>query len=150
MDLNKLFDIYNKKYFNGELEKIEVFWNNRIYRTIGRYISYKDNKKQGRMEISRKYIDYYPEEIKNILVHEMIHHKFPKEKHSYKFKKEMNRLNNNFEELNIKIRSDKNIPGKYVYICSKKGCSFRSERNRKIDLEKYVCSKCGSKIIEII
>lgn len=147
MDLNNLFDIYNKKYFENKLEKIDIVWNNRIYRTIGRYIKYRDNKIKPRIEISKKYIEYYPEEITNILVHEMIHHKYPEEKHSKIFIKEMNRLNIEFEELNIRIKSNQSIPGKYKYICSNKKCNSKTERNKKVNLERYVCGKCGSKIL---
>ncbi len=148
IDLNTLFDILNEKYFNNELEKIEVNWNNRIYRSLGRYIRYFDNRKPI-IEISSKYIEYKPEELENILVHEMIHHKYPDEKHGKYFIDEMNSLNNKFEELDIEIKSDNPLPGKYYYKCENANCNTVFNRNRKIDTSKYICSKCRSGLILI-
>lgn len=159
-DLNILFDKCNEKYFEGGLEKVDVVYNGRLKRTLARYkYSYMINEREEKIiknkpiiEISKKYAQRHPDQLVNILVHEMIHHKYPFDKHSKRFKNEMERLNKNFRELKIEVKSNQPLEADYSYRCSNKNCPNyykRLERYKKMTI-KYRCSACLSPIEEII
>ena len=159
-DLNILFDKCNEKYFEGGLEKIDVVYNGRLKRALARYkYSYMINERGEKIiknkpiiEISKKYAQLHPDQLVNILVHEMIHHKYPFDNHSKRFKYEMERLNKNFRELKIEVKSNQPLEADYSYRCSNKNCPNyykRLERYKKMT-GKHRCLACLSPIEEII
>jgi len=159
-DLNNLFDRCNEKYFDNSLEKIDVIYNGRLKRTLARYkYSYIVNERGEKIiknkpviEVSKNYAQAYPDQLINVLVHEMIHHKYPFDNHSKRFKNEMERLNKNFKELKIEVRSNQALKADYSYRCSNANCPNyhkRIERYRKMT-GKHRCSACLSPIEEVV
>lgn len=122
-DINELYDYCNKSYFNNELPKAPVSWSAKMKSILGLAI-YKNQPKDGehyRIRISAQIKDDKKLVI-STLAHEMIHilqyqerhngnhsaldHNMPKSSiynngHGPFFYKEMDRLNNNYQELSV-------------------------------------------------
>lgn len=136
--LKETFKKYNEKYFNNRVQPVFLAWNNRTTKTLGtcRYI----NDEPYKIEVSSKYVKQYPEELKNILVHEMIHVLYPKDSHGELFRKEMNRLNKEFPELDIRVFANNlKVYWKYKYNCSI--CGQNGTTARKLPSH-AVCGNC--------
>lgn len=109
-DLLKRFDEYNKLYFDGELRKIKIkLVHSRD--VVGEFI-HKMNKgtntfRKKEIQIAEN-VDWTESDLKSTLVHEMIHYKLAREGrfgpvvHGKYFKREMRRLNKNYD-LNIHV-----------------------------------------------
>ena len=95
-------------------------------------------------------MEKYPEEIDNVLLHEMIHAYlntigFPKEHHGARFKKWMRKLNS--YGFNVTVYNENSFTTKkYKYAIQCKGCGVidKGVRKLKYDLNAYQCVVCGS------
>ena len=69
-----MFEEYNEKYFGGKLGYCKILLVNRPYGTYGSYMTFK-NKRLGRYGyiVINKGKMHDMEEVKNTLIHEMIH-----------------------------------------------------------------------------
>jgi len=63
-----MFAQFNYAYFDGEIPTHEISYNNRFSNVAGR-ITYKPPK----IELSRKHLRERPEQLRDTLLHEMIH-----------------------------------------------------------------------------
>ena len=113
--IEKKFREYNKEYFNNELPPL-IFELMKSYKLCGQF-SYRKMDNKGRMkspkiEISC-YYDWNEEDLKNVLVHEMIHyylaykHIDEKLTHGDDFKKTAEQFNKKYN-LNITEKIDCN------------------------------------------
>lgn len=147
-ELIKLYDECNKKYFNNELNRsgVRVEWSNRMTTVAGTHHWQMIDGKMvtTRIALSRPYHERETDDIRNTLVHEMIHQKYPANGHGEKFQKEMERLNQ-FPELNIEQYSRGRAVVNYVYGCNE--CTNEWERSNRMDTSRYRC-ECGG-IIEL-
>lgn len=134
--LKERFNQYNEKYFNGKVPEVKLEWNNRFTSTAGR-CWYNGEMEPYKIEISSKYVKMYPNEFKNIMIHEMIHVLYPEKEH-VKFKEVAKRLNEEFEELNITLYNKEHY-WRYKYQCLSCGNSFTTAR--KIH-KNHVCGYC--------
>lgn len=142
----------NKKYFNGELpDNVKFDWSERMTSKAGHCKVLKNNKAKKiisyEIVLSSPYHRKYDEkEALNTLIHEMIHVKHPGEHHGYKFKQEMERLNNEFD-LEIGMYSKGRAVVNYKYTC--KECDKVYERtNRITEYWLYTCGVCKGKLTE--
>lgn len=141
VDLYKLYDKYNKKYFNDELPKskdVTIKWSKRLISYAGR--CWKDKKL---IKMSVDYHRKFPEQIKNTLVHEMIHLLY--KGHGKDFRLKMYKINNIEGEDIVKRHSDEKANIKYVGYCMNHGDigtrSIAPKRNTE-----YYCKKCEGRI----
>ena len=95
-DFTWVYHDYNKKYFNGRLKNLEVFFQkfskNKEKTNYGHTLI---SKKDGAIGIVlNKRIKGWHEVCKTVVLHEMIHVRFPYDPkvHGNKFKKERRRL----------------------------------------------------------
>lgn len=163
-DLPKLKHQLSKEYFDKEnyvkLSSCGISWNNRFRGATAGVARFgtKNGIEYKNIEISSKYISAFPDQLKTIMLHEMIHIIFDaNEKHGLNFKSEMNRINNQLEceghpyRISVHISRDKMMPKiyKYSYRCSDCGQIYNRVR-KSIDIKKFVCGKCRGKLVEIL
>lgn len=90
-DLQLMFAQFNYAYFDGEIPTHEISYNNRFSNVAGR-ITYKPPK----IELSPKHLRGKPEQLRETLLHEMIHAwLFARNEnpgHTAKFKRKMREL----------------------------------------------------------
>jgi len=68
--LNRLYERLNQRRWAGQLPKIPVRWSRRMHAIAGKYW----RAKQGwEIVLSLPYHERFPQEVENILKHEMIH-----------------------------------------------------------------------------
>jgi hypothetical protein len=73
-DIKVRFDEYNKKYFDGILTPCKYHVNKRKMAPLGLYNpSFKNGKIIGHIWIIY-YVDWTEEDLREVIVHEMIHH----------------------------------------------------------------------------
>lgn len=89
--LKRIFKKLNKKYFNGELETPTFEWSTRMVYISGICITGGINGSI--IRLSKDYIMEHPDDLENVLVHEMIHLIPHARNHSEGFKKELKRVN---------------------------------------------------------
>ena len=71
------FDEYNKRYFNGELPKIEMEVNNELGKIWGRFVYYTqlEEKMITPIKIQLNMKELRDEQVfRNVLIHEMVHY----------------------------------------------------------------------------
>lgn len=113
IDLQKEFDKYNKELFNGELNVINLKWENN--KNSGARVISKLDKSTGKYYIDylgvSNYFDYDYEIFKNVFIHELIHVYILQKNiqdyggsHGIIFKKYMNEINK--KGYNIQIEMD--------------------------------------------
>lgn len=148
-DLKVLYDECNKEIFNNSLPRfVNIQWSNRLTRVAGQ-CAVKIRRKNGLKEyeffikLSTHYNERFPNELKKTIVHEMIHVLYPNEGHGYNFKREMHRINKEFN-LDITVYSSGRAKVCYIYKC--KGCYKEYETTKYYNVEKIRCSKCHSDI----
>lgn len=129
-DLKALYNYYNKKYFNCELPRnTEVFFNSRL-RSAGGWCMDQDRT----LCLSTDYISKYPEEVDNVMLHEMIHIRV--HSHNESFSREMARIRDIGGDV---TRYTKKRTRKYIVRCT--GCGSEFRRSKLIPDSSY-CSKC--------
>ena len=153
----KMAEAYFPKEVRKRLLECDISWNNRFRgATAGVAKFRKENGSEYRsIEISSKYIKQYPDQLKSIMLHEMIHIVLEiGENHGKNFKIEMNRINKQLElegdhsRVSVRISEDKRLPRdyKYTYFCRKCGQIYNRVR-KPIDLKRNVCGRCYGKLV---
>lgn len=150
VQLKLAYNQYNKEIFNDRLPRnVCVYWSNRMTADAG-VARWKYKRGTGELfdihiGLSVPYHHKYPNEIKDTLVHEMIHILHPKEGHGMWFHFEKDRINRE-HNMNITVYSTghaterKKQKRKYIYACKKCGQEFPRVRRDKND---YKYSECG-------
>ena len=145
VELKKIYNYWNKKAFNGELKKhMPILWSSRMTSGAG-YYSYSWKTELGvkhfydeKIQLSTHYAERFPEDVLNVIVHEMIHVRLPNETHGPGFKAMAKELS---ERFGLTIRVYSHGAGKidYIYACDR--CEKTFERSRRMDVSRYRC-KC--------
>ena len=127
-DLNRMFNIYNRQYFNGRLPRVKVKYSQRMLVAGGYYPREKE------IRISEKYHRIFPDEVYDTLKHEMIH--IIHFKHDAAFKKIA-------KKIGASVRANEHpslrLPPKYVYICP--NCFTEYPRRKRLRMAS--CGKCS-------
>lgn len=127
------------KYFNKPFLH-KAIYNSRLRTTGGRYLLKTHN-----IEVNPKYLAKFGQnEIEGIVKHELCHYHLHIEGRGYKHG------DRDFKELLHLTGAPRYCSAlevdKYFYICSKCGLEYR--RKRKINIDKYRCSKCLGLILK--
>lgn len=141
--LQKLVEQISSEYFEKPFCH-KAYFNNRLRTTGGRYLLNNHN-----IEINRKYYEQHGlEELIGIIKHELCHYHLHIEGKGYRHR------DRDFKDLSKKVNAPRfctpltdaqNITNRiYIYECQV--CSQTFIRRRKINLERYVCGRCGGKI----
>ncbi len=149
MELQLLYAEFNRLYFNNELPHgVPVYWNSRLVKTGGRAfrLQFKPNPKTGmtgtkkiqEIQIASNRKKMGMDDVKGVLLHEMVHIKHPGEGHGYVFKAELARLNRTYG-LNVTRFCESANEAPYVYHCPQCGKEFGY--TRKIKTTRY-CRAC--------
>lgn len=105
--LIKRYNLFNYLYFNSDLQKkIDIEISDKLSSKVGLcYFYMVDNKiiSVHKIVISKWLIDNFPDEVDNVLLHEMVHMKVGHTKHNKEFKYQMNILNSLYGR-NIKLK----------------------------------------------
>lgn len=148
MELKRMYKEFNESYFNNELPKyVDVEWSSRLTSNAGihkKKINYVTNEVEEIIRLSTHYHKKNPQDIIDTLVHEMVHVKYPRDKHGSKFINEMKRLNREYG-LNIRVYSSERALVKYKYIC--KECGKTYDRSRRLG-SGYRCGVCRGGLVE--
>lgn len=126
-ELSRLYNQLNEKHFGGKLPQAAVDWSTRL-RIAG---NCRPDKRDIRLSV--RYHTYYPEEITNTLLHEMLHLVYPK--HNISFCRAA-------EKLGVTIHC-REYPGlhprsRLTYICPQ--CRTVYYRQKRADIS---CGKCS-------
>lgn len=151
-ELKQLYNECNLKYFNGELPfDISVSWSEKMLTSGARCLSttlrsakhvrpsWSVTLSNIRVAGNRRKVPR--EELVAILVHEMIHVKYPGDGHNYVFHQEMKRLNSLFN-LRVVLKCGSVEEDPYVYVCMSCGKEYRTAG--KMRTVKY-CPRCYGK-----
>lgn len=150
-ELKRRYKEFNSKYFYNKLpQSMRIVVNPRFKTVAGQFTFYRKEPYRNNISLATKYIEMYPEEVDDTLIHEMIHAYlyelgYWKEGHGARFKQEMRRLNN--LGCNITIYNENSFSTKkYNYALQCMGCGLLSKGVRKLkyDLHYYRCSICNS------
>lgn len=129
----------SESYF-GKTFQHQASFNNRLRTTGGRYLLRTHN-----IEVNYKYLERFgEEELIGIIKHELCHYHLHIEGKGYKHG------DRDFKELLIKTGSPRYCSSleevKHLYICTK--CALEYKRKRRINTDKYRCSKCSGRILK--
>lgn len=142
IDLYKMYDEVNEKYFNSRLidsNRLTIKWSTRQTKIAG-----SCNRKTQTIKLSVPYHKKFPQEIILTLAHEMIH--LLAKGHGYGFKAELSRLNGlglPVRRYSLERATEKKL--RWEYNCSNPACSNHFFRARKVPLNR-VCGKCRSRL----
>lgn len=128
VELQKIFDCLNWKYFNGRLPKVKLEWSSRM-RAAGKFYLGCNL-----IRLGRKYHEYYPRDVEDTMKHEMIHILYPD--HGKHFKAEAKRVG---ASMHAKDFPGGRSPHKYIYICPV--CGEKYYRHRY--LRAASCGRCA-------
>ncbi|MBY5033825.1 SprT family protein [Streptococcus gallolyticus] len=120
----------------------EVFWNNRLRSTGGRFFP-----KDGHLDFNRKLLDQFGlETFRKIVRHELCHYHLYFEKKGYKHgDREFKELLRRVDGLRYAPSLPSNKENIHHYHCQV--CGQVYTRKRRIDLKKYRCGKCRGQLI---
>lgn len=141
------FRVLNELYFDGLFPNdLKISLSRRLYRKAGICLFQVINGTVRPIEIrlSSKYLELYPDDLENVLLHELIHLKLGHINHDNSFVEELQRLNKKYG-LHIRVKGK---PLFFKYGCKICGKEYLVCEKIK-DLSSYVCSVCFSKIEEI-
>jgi predicted SprT family Zn-dependent metalloprotease len=127
-ELQRMFDIYNREYFDGRLPKVKIKYSKRMLVAGG----YFPQKKE--IRISEKYHTYFPDEVYDTLKHEMIH--LIHFRHNAAFKKTARRIG---ASLRANDHPALRRPPRYIYICPH--CFTEYPRNKRLRMAS--CGRCS-------
>ncbi|ARK28623.1 SprT family protein [Halalkalibacter krulwichiae] len=144
--LQKLVECISEEYFKIPFLH-EATFNNRLRTTGGRYLLRSHN-----IEINPKQLIYFGKDaLVGIIKHELCHYHLHLQGKGYQHR------DNDFKDLMMKLgapRFCETIPGtknsttsNHRYQCTV--CGLEYNRKRKIDIRRYVCGKCKSKLKKI-
>ncbi|MCP4567278.1 MAG: hypothetical protein GY841_06840 [FCB group bacterium] len=127
-DLYRMFDIYNKQYFDGRLPQVKITYSKRMLVAGGYYPSKRE------IRLSIKYHTLFPDEVYDTLKHEMIH--IIHFKHNAVFKKTARRIG-----ASIRANEHPSLrrPPKYIYVCP--GCLTEYPRHKRLRMAS--CGRCS-------
>lgn len=152
IDLEKMYISLNEEMFKGKLpNNVKVLWSARMTSNAA-VCKYKVDYTSGiavrtpvEIRVSKPYHKRFPQELKETLVHEMIHVKYPYDGHGEEFNREMDKLNKKFN-LGIRKFASGRAVVNFIYTCKK--CEQKYERLRKInEYYNYRCT-CGGELNE--
>ena len=126
-DLQRMYDIYNREYFDGKLPPAKIRYSKRMLVAGG----YFPQKKE--IRISEKYHTYFPDEVYDTLKHEMIH--LIHFKHDAAFKKMARRIG---ASLRANEHPALRRPPRYLYICPHCNTAFKVDEAGYADILKQV------------
>lgn len=147
IELKALYNRYNYEIFNNQLPtNVGVEWSSNMHVTAGICKSrVVHGERLFRISLSSSYHSIN-DELKDTLVHEMIHVKYPKHGHDSYFLNEAHRINTAFG-LNIGVYAHGEVQYKYLYECAE--CSQKYERMKRINTDRAVCGVCRGKLLLI-
>jgi len=124
--LDRLFELYNRKYFDGALPPVTIEYSDRMMAAGAYFPSRK------LIRIGRKYHTLFPGELTDTLKHEMIHIRHFK--HDAAFKAEAERLG-----ASVRAKSHPSLrkPPRYVYTCP--NCKRDYPRQKRLRM-----ASCGT------
>jgi predicted SprT family Zn-dependent metalloprotease len=127
-ELRRMFDIYNREYFDGELPRVKINYSKRML-VAGGY--FPDRKE---IRISVKYHTVFPDEVYDTLKHEMIH--IVHFKHDAAFKRMARRIG-----ASIRANDHPTLrrPPRYVYSCPH--CFAEYPRQKRLRMAS--CGQCS-------
>ncbi|MHC0039672.1 SprT family protein [Pseudoneobacillus sp. C159] len=147
-ELQKLVEDISLTLF-GKTFRHQASFNSRLKTTGGRYLLQSHN-----IEINKRYLEQLGEqELVGIIKHELCHYHLHLEKKGYKhqdqdFKRLMQKVGAPRFCQQLPERPTTNRSKKlYVYTCT--GCSLVFKRKRAVNIKKYVCGKCKSKLKQL-
>lgn len=135
------------KYFNRPFLHLATF-NNRLKTTGGRYLLKTSNIELNKLYYQEHGID----ELKGIILHELCHY------HLHLMKKGFKHEDKDFKDLLKKVGAPRyckpltsikkrTVSYKYKYQCS--GCGQTFLRKRKVDIKRFVCGICKSRLKQL-
>jgi predicted SprT family Zn-dependent metalloprotease len=127
-DLERMFDIYNREYFDGKLPKVKIRYSKRML-VAGGYFPQKRE-----IRISEKYHTYFPDEVYDTLKHEMIH--IVNFRHDAAFKIMARRIG---ASLRANEHPALRRPPRYIYICQQ--CFTEYPRHKRLRMAS--CGRCS-------
>ncbi len=127
-ELRRMFDIYNREYFDGELPHIRIRYSKRMLIAGGYFPDRKE------IRISVKYHMYFPDEVYDTLKHEMIH--VLHFRHDAAFKKMARRIG---ASLRANEHPALRKPPRYIYICP--NCFTEYPRQKRLRMAS--CGRCS-------
>jgi predicted SprT family Zn-dependent metalloprotease len=114
--LDRLFDKFNRKYWNGKLPKHIVRWSNRL--KLAANVNYRIKE----IHVGAKYYEHYPDDLEGAIKHEMVHIALgPKSGHRKRFIDEAERVGGVLMHSKSYPGSRKVRPFRYVYECPECG-----------------------------
>lgn len=141
--LRELYDHLHWRYFNNEFSEydVQIQWSKMLTVSAGNCTSYREAKK-AIIKVSVWYYMQYPEDLEQVLLHEMIHIKI--DGHGKAFREEMQRI----RALGGDVRRySKGVAKKrkWKYECQRCGRNF--SRLRRLNIKAYSCI-CGGQLTE--
>ena len=127
-DLERMFDIYNREYFDGLLPKVKIRYSKRMLVAGGYFPQSKE------IRISEKYHAFFPDEVYDTLKHEMIH--IIHFHHDAAFRKIARRIG---ASLRANEHPALRRPPRYIYICPH--CYTEYPRHKRLRMAS--CGKCS-------
>jgi len=127
-ELRRMFDIYNREYFDGLLPRVKIKYSKRMLVAGG----YFPDKKE--IRISVKYHALFPDEVYDTLKHEMIH--IIHFKHDAAFRRMARRIG---ASIRANEHPDLRRPPRYVYVCP--SCAAEYPRQKRLRMAS--CGKCS-------
>lgn len=127
-DLERMFAIYNREYFDNKLPRVKIRYSRRMLVAGG----YFPQKKE--IRISEKYHTYFPDEVYDTLKHEMIH--ILHFRHDAAFRKMAHRIG---ASLRANEHPALTRPPRYLYICP--ACLTEYPRRKRLRMAS--CGQCS-------
>ncbi len=127
-ELYRMFDIYNRQYFDGQLPNVIILWSKRMLAAGAYYIQKKE------IRLSVKYHQIFPDEVYDTLKHEMIHILHPR--HDAPFKEIALRIG---ASVRANAHPSLRRPPKYLYYCP----DCRTEYPRSKRFRMASCGRCS-------
>ncbi len=127
-ELQRMFDIYNREYFDGKLPRMRIRYSKRMLIAGGYFPDRKE------IRISVKYHTYFPDEVYDTLKHEMIH--LLHFRHDTAFKKMARRIG---ASLRANDHPALRKPPRYIYICP--NCFTEYPRQKRLRMAS--CGRCS-------
>lgn len=137
LNLQDIYDRLNQNGFEGALPTIPLEWSTRMTKCSGTF-GYVRNRLTGAMSkpkirLSVPVLGPHPEEVENVLAHEMIHFwealKYNHSSHGAIFQSKMHRLNRQLG-LKITLQHELEVSYNHVWSC---GCGKATIKRQRYD-----------------
>ena len=156
--LKQLYEKYNKSYFDGLLpgissQRVMIQLSRRLTATGGfcRRVSWGRDYKYI-LTLSHHYLERFPEDVENLLLHEMIH--ILVRGHGQGFQRWMAYINSfGIHQVNVHAKGRAKKPEyKWLYICPNGACDLhivkKTVKRYPNDGQGYACKKCRTQIVQ--